>query len=115
MSDEEVNKYLTEELFGECWHHYWWWLDVAVNEHCYRCADCGIQKFQTMRPSNQNFFTPEGFFKLWNKAQEMGWWGPLVRPYMLGTPFGCYDKIFDLINPTRFAIEVYSFLSDREV
>ena len=102
MNQQERDKYLTEEVLGECWHETILIegaiSDIEVCRHCGSWASVNLN----------NFFTPEGFFKLWNAAKEKDWWESFLDqlPYM-----GFYLE--DIVNPDRFANAVYEFLKER--
>lgn len=119
-SKEEINKYLTEELFGECWHEVSSDQKVYEDENgqyliryclnCYKSWDLCINK-------NLDFFTWEGFGKLWEKLQTQEWWFAFGRDFMCEEQklsYGIhYCPRFDNINPERFATAVYEFLKEN--
>lgn len=104
MNDER-DKFLTEQM-GECWHI--GYLSVGCHD-AIRCDKCGWDFYD-----NNDFSTPDGFFKLWNWCQTQDWFEYLFwnRLHKFSPSYG---KIFDydLIQPERFAGIVYNFITDN--
>ena len=90
------DKFLTEAI-GECWHSD----DPDMHTFTTRCRICGEAGETT------NFSTWQGFGKLWEWAQNQGWW----------EDFWIYSNddngIIDFIHPDRFADALYEFLKDK--
>jgi hypothetical protein len=112
---EEINKYLTEELFGECWHEKGKVAgDGVLTTFSIQCKHCN-KEMVTL--NNNDFFTWEGFGKLWEKVQTQKWIYTFVYHKM---PFtkeimavsGPSMIVYD-INPERFATAVYEFLKEN--
>ena len=95
------DQFLTE-MIGECWH------DISIDR---------TRSFQVQFYKNNNFFTPEGFFKLWNFCKEQEWWvkfhdfnGGRIIQYEneLIPDIEIYINPY-LINPNTFANAVAKF------
>ena len=104
----EINKFLTEQL-GGCWHET---IGPYSSGYGWVCKHCD-RKFTT----NNNFFTPEGFFKLWNWAIEQDWWHGQFEPWLLcdwknNKQYGMVKS--EIINPERFAKGVYELLEEHK-
>lgn len=123
MTKQEINKYLTETI-GECWHELEK-SDLGLISRCKHCdlilLDCRCNPaISTVR--NNDFFSSEGFFKLWDWAQNQEWFGDCLLwissvRVTCGTcgefPSKMYHEVSDIkeiINPDRFATSVYEFL-----
>lgn len=85
-----------------------------VGEWVFKCSVCG--KTASRLPVQIDFFTAEGFFKLWNWAQEQDWWSKFFLDHSVSkyTPHRVWSKkqVKVLINPDRFAPAVYDFLKE---
>jgi hypothetical protein len=92
------DKFLTEAM-GECWH-------VGAPNFCVKCKDAF--EFGTFQ---NNFSTPDGFFKLWKWAQEQEWWENFRMLTFTGATWIGHEDRF--INPDRFADAVYAFLKEQ--
>ena len=120
MSKEEINKYLTEAM-GECWHEY-------KSGEC-TCIKCGMfpESGTTAlvgTPENSvkhhilkrpNFFTWQGFGKLWEWATKQKWWKKFEQLKFEYLTVDCKycgrgNIKLTLINPTNFANAIYEFL-----
>ena len=118
---EETNRYLTEKLFEKCWH------EIGANPDgttLGKCSKCG-ELFHAIHSSdwnpdvfNPNFFTWEGFGKLWRKCKEKEWWGEFAKRYAPPDTYfkreyeGYIDD--DLIDPLTFPTGVREFMEGRE-
>ena len=97
--DTQRDKYLTEQVLGECWH------EGKYCGHVVLCKHCNESMYYNI---NNDFSTSDGFFKLWNVAQKKGWWNELV--YEITGPHLDLENLIIHINPDRFADAVYKFL-----
>ena len=95
--NEEINKYLTEAM-GECWHVF------KLIDFEYKCR-CGLD---SMYPTvtNNEFFTWEGFGKLFTWTKEQGWWIDFILQQRSGVTNFC-----ELLSPEVFAKAIYAFLN----
>lgn len=100
VSEREINKFFTE-LLGGCFHK---WEDPFedgwLSQHN-QCTKCKKYRDEAL-DDRINFFTWEGFGKLWNWAitqkDFLRWWkADLVR-----NSYG-----HTLVNPTSFARKLY--------
>ncbi len=111
MINEEINKYLTEAM-GECWHE---WIGTDGDATWHRCIKCYLEKHfyeHESPPPPVDFFTWEGFGKLWEWASKREWWTAFcVSKYMMCNPFQV--RLNKLIHPTNFANVIYKFLQER--
>jgi hypothetical protein len=89
----------------------WVFLPTSGDYSC-KCKHCG-ERFRT--PFTQeyipvDFSKPEGFFWLWERAQEKEWWVDfLVKTY--GPEY--WHSVLNLgylVHPTRFFDALYDFL-----
>ena len=65
---------------------------------------------------NPDFSTPDGFFWLWERAQEKEWWNQFKFALLsLNNPPYCeiVDRFAYNINPTRFTEALKEYLSGR--
>ena len=97
----ERDKFLTEAR-GECWHEF---SSTAVTSSCYKC--CRILPACTFI----DFSTWEGFGKLYSWCKEQEWW-TMFCYYRFGDGNYIGYKVFEFIEPDRFADAVYEFLKD---
>ncbi len=104
----ERDKFLTEEVLNECWHEWGWQHDTPKGHYkCILCHEIELDK------NNNDFSTPEGFFKLWNAAKEKDWWMLFVtKAYDKVEFWGCLSFIEEIVHPDRFADAVYNFLKE---
>lgn len=126
MTDHtEINRYLTKAM-GEKWHTIvetsWrktgW---VSVKARWWKCS-CGYEGFNNiviehLSKVNSDFFTADGFFKLWNWAKEQGWWDDFAYGTCccgINNPYIEDWRLDNLVNKDTFATEVYEFLEGRE-
>lgn len=110
MSKEAINQYLTEAM-GECWHE---WVPAIDKEggayisNAWECR-CGTKASKLHLtdplPANNDFFTWQGFGKLWEWAENELWWCRFLNS--LDGPLSHY------INPTNFANAIHEFLKER--
>ena len=92
MSNEDINKYLTEAMGKEYGKDFQWLID------------------------NRSWWW---FGLLWEWATKQEWWYLFfddilhedTMPHLVG---GCYQLKQDLINPTNFAKAIYEFLKEGE-
>ena len=122
MSSEEINKYLTEAM-GECWHE-----NTDIQSAHTICRDCPIGYLthywiDYRNKHRNNFFTWEGFGKLWEWATKQEWWVGFIRKatYLDNTQeeidadvFHFKKGIQSIINPTNFAKAIYDYLKEQE-
>jgi len=100
MNRNAINKEITEKVFGEKWHNEGGPYEPIINP---------------------DYFTPEGFFKLWNKIQKMEWYG--VFRHKQATLNDCalgneavrgFQRCEKLAHPDRLAPAVYDFIKGRK-
>lgn len=105
------DKFLTEAM-GECWHK---GIHPLYKSQCSKCGKLFTSSHQV---SHTNFSTPDGFFKLWNWAQEQAWWFHFGRSTLetyQELPISITRTyVQNLIHPDRFANTTYEFLKERE-
>ena len=99
MTREAINKEIHEKVFGKEWH-------------LYSCCPCGlVHTSEELR--QQDYFTPEGFFKLWNKIQEKEWYDEFLYS-VGGLNFGTVNAVADsFVDPEVLAPAVYDFIKGR--
>lgn len=97
MENEEISKYLTEKM-GLCWHE---WEEFFPS---FVCSKCG---FDYDDFDDNGFFSPDGFFILWNWIIEQDWfpsfWVSNTKSNML-----------DIIDYETFPIKIYNYLKESE-
>ena len=103
MNNEDVNKFLTKQL-GECWHE---WTEVKTGY--YICNNCGQLGFICAN----NFFTWEGFGKLWEWSTKQEWWQGFLNKHDVSPDFRFRGFDTDLINPTNFANAIYEYPKEK--
>ena len=116
MRNQEINKYLTEKVFEECWHewehvkwfHMWVWRCTGCENEQYMLYEDDPNKHT--RYQTYDFFTNEGCMRLWLKIQECEWWESFwYDPDLCGQ----HEDVW-FIHPDRLAPAVYEFLKERE-
>jgi hypothetical protein len=111
------DQFLTEKVLRECWHE---WPTItqdlpsayALCKKCYLLAHNGFTY-----ESNNNFSTPEGFFKLWDYCKEQEWWKEFLSDYWHFTRIDhliINNLISKLINPDTFANEIAQYRGWKE-
>lgn len=97
--NEEINKYLTKTM-GECYHAF------KLIDFEYKCQ-CGIDSAHPT-VTNNNFFTWQGFGKLFTWSKEQGWWIDFIlyHPHIVGVHAFC-----KILEPGVFARSIYAFLN----
>ena len=109
---EKTNKFLTEAM-GKCWHTF------ECIDFEYKCK-CGTTSTGPV-VSHLDFFTWEGFGKLWKWASKQSWWQSFKSEYkkkMKRKHLICYTLNHiseDLINPKTFAKEISEFLKTETI
>lgn len=115
----ERDKYLTEAM-GECWHE---WKShrrhmSGLSTHIVKeCLKCDAVSYDEHKICNNNFSTPEGFFKLWNWAIEQEWWDNANKYSIHGFADHMYDNAdgaYDWINPDNLANAIYEYLTNKK-
>ncbi len=101
---EKENRFLTEAM-GECWHI---WELKLFGVHKATCKKCGLQQTEEWQ---NDFFTREGFGKLWEWAQKQKWW----NNFILGL-YQVYDtedvfNVLEKVGPALLATSLYNYLS----
>ncbi len=112
--NKERDKFLTEEVLGECWHE---WERSAFVKICKNCGlhvstECG--KCDSLFINN-DFSTGNGFIKLWDAAKEKDWWNDFLWLANHGLGAARYNVSHipvNTIHPDRFADAVYEFLKE---
>lgn len=102
---KEINKFLTEAM-GECWH------DVHEDGDYIHCLNCGKDKPYC---NNKQFFTWEGFGKLWEWSIKQEWWETFQDMVIGDTEVYTDGDITkrineEYINPEEFARSVFLYL-----
>ena len=95
---EEINKYLTEAI-GECWHEF------EFIDFEYICG-CGLSSHTPVVKHN-DFFTWEGFGKLFSWAKGQRWWIDFI---LTRQQSGVYN-FCERLTPEVFARSIYAFLN----
>jgi len=104
MTDQELFEKLKRD--GECWHKLPVWNDTMKLPEIFRCIKCHrIMNDIMHKPINPDFSTPDGFFWLWERAQEKEWWDDFFSPY---DPWG----IEELIHRTKFTEALKQYLGE---
>ena len=113
MLKTEINKYITEQVFEECWHKFRlvykkWDEGKEESEICYKCSEDKPVEFK-------DFFTNEGCMELWLKIQKKDWFTSFLDS--VNSPdyhwSNCHNLIIDtdIIHPDHLALAVYEFLN----
>lgn len=109
----ERDKFLTEAM-GECWHEYETrdiFIDSFFGSHLYNfCTKCNITD-KDAKPYT-NFSTWDSFGKLYSWCKEQEWW-TMFCYYRFGDGNYIGYKVFEFIDPDKFANTVYEFLKDN--
>ena len=113
MDQGKANRFLSERM-GWCWHE--WQVGEDGKNHC---IHCGIS---SRDPFSMDFFTPEGFFELWNWARKEEWWVRCKQDFAITEwtrvgkdnfqTFGEFAET--LIDPVLFPAAVARYLGYRE-
>ncbi len=85
---------------------------VKAMGECYTTKPVYFLMGQIRNVPVYNFSTSDGFFKLWNWAQDQEWWDEWID----STVKGCFtrkDALEMYVHPDRFADEIYSYLKER--
>ena len=122
-TQEEINKYLTEAM-DECWHEYditspertenWDGFATNYSGHWNDCTKCGENHIEIVR--DNNFFTWDGFGKLWEWSITQAWWYQFLGTWHCPDLYPENSTIKEryvgayLINPEQLAAAVYEFL-----
>lgn len=119
LTKEETTQHITNKInkaltlvIGECWHE-GYMFDVNHIEVCNNCDKSYVR--------NNNFFTWEGFGKLWEWGQTQDWWeefksncnGDRMECFMEEVEPYDWEEIF--IEPECFATTLYEFLLATDV
>ena len=112
MPQPIINKFLTEEM-DECWHE-WVFKITKPTQNLYQCTRCNKTSvvYAGITPKRNDFFTPDGFFKLWEWAQEQDWWDHFYETRLCTTvKHNTFQLRREYVNPKLFAEEVMRFLT----
>jgi len=96
MTDKKLFEKLKRD--GECWPN----PDNLDDEGICKVCGCCYEAHTSI----PDFSTPDGFFWLWERAQEKEWWNDFFSPY---DPWG----IEDLIHRTRFTEALKRYIDLR--
>lgn len=112
--ENEVNKYLTEAM-GECWH------ENGQGEcrftYASKCIHCQVEIGKPIirkYAQNNDFFTWQGFGKLWEWTVGKVWFDYFLEKTFNGDPQFSSRIEKDLVNPKVFAKAIYNYLKERE-
>jgi len=102
MENQELFEKLKRE--GECWQ-----TGEAIKSRCFgKDPDTGESNscISIHDPADQNpdFSTPDGFFWLWERAQEKEWWDDMIWHSSYFIAF------IEVIHPTRFTEALKKYL-----
>ena len=93
MINQEKNKWLIENILGECWHEWWWDGDF------WKCSKCKGH-WEEDKENTPNFFTTDSdqqainFFRLWEAIRERSWFIEFMSDlnnYLGGTSCNCEE------------------------
>jgi len=106
MTDQELFEKLKRE--GECWQ-----TGEAIKSRCFgKDPDTGESNscisIHDPADQNPNFSTPDGFFWLWERAQEKEWWEGFAKWRCNGTVAWIPPYY---IHPARFTEALKQYLS----
>ena len=115
-TDLEINKFLTEEVMGECWHEF-----IGEKNGMMVCS-CKIHFYKTtlknhihLLRENPNFLKNErDWYRLLVRAMKANWW----ENFLIKIPFDSDSKsilelIDFLVTPLdRLPGEIYKFLKE---
>ena len=109
MTDQELFEKLKRN--GECWI-----TGEIIRSRCFgKDPDTGESNscHTTHDPADQNpdFSTPDGFFWLWDRAQEKDWWDEFCN----ASPHKAWLFPIGWINPTRFTEALKQYLSKEVI
>ena len=117
-SQREINKYVTQKVFGECWHPVENALNKPLGVKAQVCKQC---ETTWMTRKHNNFFTLEGCMKLWLKIQGEEWFDDFYVD--LKDNFWEFDRheetgfitfAQEIVHPDRLAPAVVEFLKGME-
>ena len=111
---KEINKYLTEEVFDECWH------DCCMSTNCRICGKTDDPRYSPIIDQRKDFFTTYDCMVLWLKIQEMDWFDAFIDHHseseieFIHGRMSIYQNWWiELIHPDRLAPAVCQFLKNR--
>lgn len=119
-TNEEINRYFTEEVFGKCWHE--WEYKYYMNEHHeasghsdYRyCILCKSAREDI--DYNPDYFSKEGFWDVWEHAIKRKWFHDFVHEnVMLSTlTVSSVNDLIGSIDYKTFAHKIFNFLEGEK-
>jgi len=109
MNKEEINKWLIEFMGYQTYKREYRYKEKRAIHTVYFDPSKPVDRKKNKVKKTPDFFSPEGFFKLWNWAIEKEWWEDFERDLEL--PRHWIPRRF--INPETFPIKLYEFLRSR--
>lgn len=106
MIDKELTEY-----FGKCWHKGGAYGNALV---CRKCNYVAHGFRDNVENCNYPLSTPEGFFWLWEKCKESGWWRNFITGRFYGRVGNSFDNLLNTINYSTFPQLVYDFLKETK-
>ena len=111
-----INQALTEAM-GEKWHKPIKVQSIGVIERFICTCDTKMKNiswpsyYNMHLNNNNNFFTWEGFGKLWEWSQKQDWWSVFLHEqWQENISYVQSEWFTHLIDPTKFAEAVYEHL-----
>lgn len=115
-TNDEINKWFCEEVFGKCWHDI---IETRITDgdHIpiiydgFICIICG-EEFEN-KFLNPNYFKDwNGFGIIWEWAIRQDWWNAYLERIFWPGKTKIYINTF--INYKTFARDVYRFLEGKK-
>ena len=115
MTQEQVNRIITEKVLGECWHEY---QQATANGELWVCSKCGRSTGYSGRLTDfPDYSQWVHYGPLLEKIQSERYWEVISYYTHRGSGYGegDYEKFNeDLLNPTRGSLAIAEFVKDRE-
>lgn len=111
-TNEEINRYFTEEVFGKCWHEAEEFINQTIHNNTTRCIKCKklapIISGTNFQPKNPDYFSKEGFWDIYDFVYSDKFYSNGFIRYAKGIPA---SKVF---HYSQLAREVYEFLEGKK-